>query len=66
MGLTTFIESPTTGFINDFHNRTSRKKPFMNEHTLTQLRDLRLDGMVHALEDQASSTADLVHRLMGG
>ena len=25
----------------------------MNEHTLTQLRDLRLDGMVRAIEDQA-------------
>jgi len=29
----------------------------LNEHTLDQLRSLRLDGMVHALEDQASSTA---------
>ncbi len=29
----------------------------LNEHTLDQLRVLRLDGMVHALEDQASSTA---------
>jgi DNA replication protein DnaC len=29
----------------------------INEHTLDQLRALRLDGMVHALEDQASSTA---------
>ena len=29
----------------------------MNEHTLTQLRDLRLDGMVRAIEDQATSTA---------
>ena len=29
----------------------------LNEHTLDQLRALRLDGMVHALEDQASSTA---------
>ena len=29
----------------------------MNEHTLTQLRSLRLDGMVRALEEQASSTA---------
>ncbi len=28
-----------------------------NEHTLDQLRALRLDGMVHALTDQASSTA---------
>ena len=25
----------------------------MNEHTLTQLRSLRLDGMVRALEEQA-------------
>ncbi len=25
----------------------------LNEHTLDQLRALRLDGMVHALEDQA-------------
>ena len=29
----------------------------MNEHTLTQLRDLRLDGMVRAIEEQATSTA---------
>jgi DNA replication protein DnaC len=29
----------------------------MNEHTLTQLRDLRLDGMVRAIEEQASSTS---------
>ena len=29
----------------------------MNEHTLTQLRTLRLDGMVRALEEQATSTA---------
>ena len=29
----------------------------MNEHTLTQLRNLRLDGMVRALEEQATSTA---------
>jgi DNA replication protein DnaC len=29
----------------------------LNEHTLDQLRGLRLDGMVHALTDQASSTA---------
>jgi DNA replication protein DnaC len=29
----------------------------MNEHTLTQLRSLRLDGMVRALEEQAASTA---------
>ena len=29
----------------------------LNEHTLDQLRALRLDGMVHALADQASSTA---------
>jgi DNA replication protein DnaC len=29
----------------------------MNEHTLTQLRSLRMDGMVHALEEQATSTA---------
>ena len=29
----------------------------MNEHTLNQLRSLRLDGMVRALEDQAVSTA---------
>lgn len=28
----------------------------MNEHTLNQLRTLRLDGMVHALEEQATST----------
>jgi DNA replication protein DnaC len=27
-----------------------------NEHTLNQLRTLRLDGMVHALEEQATST----------
>jgi DNA replication protein DnaC len=29
----------------------------LNEHTLDQLRSLRLDGMVHALADQATSTA---------
>ncbi|MCZ2104976.1 MAG: IS21-like element helper ATPase IstB [Burkholderiales bacterium] len=29
----------------------------LNEHTLDQLRGLRLDGMVHALTDQASSAA---------
>ena len=28
----------------------------MNEHTLTQLRSLRLDGMVRAIEEQATST----------
>jgi hypothetical protein len=29
----------------------------LNVHTLTQLRDLRLDGMVRAIEEQATSTA---------
>jgi DNA replication protein DnaC len=29
----------------------------LNEHTLTQLRSLHLDGMVHAIEEQATSTA---------
>jgi DNA replication protein DnaC len=29
----------------------------LNEHTLTQLRGLRMDGMVHAIEEQATSTA---------
>ena len=29
----------------------------LNEHTVSQLRTLRLDGMVHALHDQASGTA---------
>ena len=29
----------------------------LNEHTLTQLRSLRLDGMVRAIEEQASNTA---------
>ena len=29
----------------------------MNEHTLSQLRDLRLDGMVRAIEEQSTSTA---------
>jgi hypothetical protein len=29
----------------------------LNEHTLNQLRGLRLDGMVRAIEDQASSAA---------
>jgi DNA replication protein DnaC len=29
----------------------------LNEHTLDQLRSLRLDGMVHALADQATSAA---------
>jgi hypothetical protein len=28
----------------------------MNEHTLTQLRNLRLDGMVRAMEEQATSS----------
>ena len=29
----------------------------LNEHTLTQLRSLRLEGMVHAIQEQATSTA---------
>lgn len=29
----------------------------LNEHTLTQLRSLRMDGMVRAIEEQATSTA---------
>lgn len=29
----------------------------LNEHTLTQLRELRLDGMIHAVQDQAVSAA---------
>lgn len=29
----------------------------LNEHTLDQLRSLRLDGMVHAIEEQATSVA---------
>jgi len=29
----------------------------LNEHTLGQLRGLRLDGMVRAIEEQATSTA---------
>ena len=29
----------------------------LNEHTLDQLRSLRLDGMVRAIEEQAASTA---------
>ena len=29
----------------------------LNEHTLSQLRDLRLDGRVRAIEEQAVSTA---------
>ena len=29
----------------------------LNEHTINQLRTLRLDGMVRAIEDQASSVA---------
>ena len=29
----------------------------LNEHTLDQLRSLRLDGMVRAIEEQAMSTA---------
>ena len=29
----------------------------LNEHTLDQLRSLRLDGMLRAIEDQATSTA---------
>ena len=31
----------------------------LNEHTLSQLRSLRLDGMVRAIEEQANSTATL-------
>jgi hypothetical protein len=27
----------------------------LNEHTVSQLRNLRLDGMVHALQDAATS-----------
>ena len=38
-------------------NTPSKTGPAMNEHTLTQLRSLRLDGMVRALEEQATSTA---------
>ena len=29
----------------------------LNEHTLNQLRGLRLDGMVRAIEEQTTSTA---------
>jgi hypothetical protein len=29
----------------------------LNEHTLDQLRSLRLDGMVRAIEEQATGTA---------
>lgn len=29
----------------------------LHEHTINQLRSLRLDGMVRAIEDQASSAA---------
>ncbi len=29
----------------------------LTEHTLTQLHSLRLDGMVRAVEEQATSTA---------
>jgi len=32
-------------------------KETMNEHTLTQLRDLRLQGMLRAIEEQVTSTA---------
>ena len=32
----------------------------LNEHTLEQLRSLRLDGMVRAIEEQATSTAAVV------
>jgi hypothetical protein len=39
------------------HLNNSKLMITMNEHTLTQLRTLRLDGMVRALEDQATSTA---------
>ena len=38
-------------------NTPNKTGPAMNEHTLTQLRSLRLVGMVCALEEQASSTA---------
>ncbi len=34
-----------------------REKLLLNEHTLDQLRGLRLDGMVHALTDQATSAS---------
>ena len=33
-----------------------RTTNMLNEHTLDQLRGLRLDGMVHGLTDQAGST----------
>ena len=35
----------------------TKENPMLNEHTLDQLRSLRLDGMVRAIEDQATSTA---------
>jgi len=35
----------------------TEEKLLLNEHTLDQLRGLRLDGMVHALADQATSAA---------
>ena len=38
------------------HNNPNKIGLTMNEHTLTQLRSLRLDGMVRALEEQATST----------
>ena len=36
---------------------TPKENPMLNEHTINQLRGLRLDGMVRAIEDQASSAA---------
>ena len=44
---------------NKQHNPTNKTGSTMNEQTLTQLRSLRLDGMVRALEEQATSTATI-------
>jgi DNA replication protein DnaC len=38
-------------------NSPNKTGPAMNDHTLTQLRSLRLDGMVRALEEQVASLA---------
>ena len=38
-------------------NSESDTATMLNQHTLDQLRALRLDGMVHAIEEQATSTA---------
>ena len=45
----------TPEHLTAIHRRKTR--PISNEHTLDQLRSLRLGGMVRAIEEQATSTA---------